>query len=160
MSVSYALSLSWYFSPKYIPPVNSRMTMKSAPRTNSSFNGLLCIKQSKVATGRMLANKPNFLRMASKPCSGRTFAVGSLSNRKSPTAANNTASARIHVWNVSSGNGSPTSSMACAPQIASSYSNSCPHFSAMALSTAKLCFITSGPIPSPGRTAIFNFINI
>ena len=36
---------------------------------------------------------PNFLRIASKPCSGRTFAVGSLSNLGSPTAEKSTASA-------------------------------------------------------------------
>ena len=96
--------------------------------------------------------------MASNPCSGRTLAVGSLSNLVSPTAANNTASASRQTRYVSSGNGSPTSSIACAPHIASSYSTSCPNLQAMASITATPCFIISGPIPSPGKTAIFNFI--
>ena len=91
--VSYALSLSWYFSPKYIPPVNSRIHRKSAPSTNSARRGDLCTKHLNVWTGRILANKPSFLRIASSPCSGRTLAVGSLSNLGSPTAEKRTASA-------------------------------------------------------------------
>ena len=82
-----------YFSPKYMPPVSSRMQRKSAPSTSSARRGDLCRRHLKVCTGRMLANSPSFLRIASKPCSGRTLAVGSLSNFGSPTAENNTASA-------------------------------------------------------------------
>ena len=134
------------------------MQIKSAPRTSSSFKGDLCTRQSKVVTGRILANRPNFLRIASKPCSGRTFAVGSLSNFGSPTLANSTASASMQVWKVSSGNGSPTSSMACAPHRASLYETSCPNFSATADITATPCSIISGPMPSPANTAIFSFI--
>ena len=52
------------------------MQMKSAPFTSSSRNGDLWTRQSNVSTGRMLAKRPNCLRMASRPCSGRTGAVG------------------------------------------------------------------------------------
>lgn len=85
----------------------------------SSFNGDLCNRHSNVCTGLTFAKSPNFLRIANRPCSGRTLALGSLSKRGSPTAANNTASAHLHILNVSSGNGSPTKSIACAPHIAS-----------------------------------------
>jgi len=44
---------------------------------------------------------PNFLRIASNPCSGRTLAVGSLSNFGSPTAENKTASGLREVWSQS-----------------------------------------------------------
>ena len=142
-----------------MPPVNSRITIKSAPFNSSSFRGDLCNRQSKVATGRTLANNPNCFLIAKRPVSGRTLRVGSLSNRGSPTAANNTASASIQVLNVFSGKGSPTSSMACAPQIASWYVNSCPNFWAMASRVATPCCIISGPIPSPGRIAMSNFIS-
>ena len=48
------------------------MQMKSAPRY-IILKGDLCIRQSNVCTGRMLANRPSFLRIASRPCSGRTL---------------------------------------------------------------------------------------
>ena len=100
------------------------------------------------------------MRMARSPCSGLTFAVGSLSNLGSPTEAKSTASDSSHILNVSSGKGSPTSSMACAPQRASLYVTLWPYFSAIAVSTPTPCSIISGPIPSPARTAILKSMMI
>ena len=62
-----------------------------------------------------MANKPNFLRIFNNPCSGRTFAVGSLSNLGCPIAPNKTASEDAQISCVSSGYGSPTASIAAAP---------------------------------------------
>ena len=52
------------------------------------------------AQGYEVGKSPSRLRMASSPCSGRTRAVGSLSNLGSPTAAKSTASAFMHVVKV------------------------------------------------------------
>ena len=63
-----------------MPPVSSRKKTKSVPSIRSLFNGDLSNNDGNVNVGRTLANKPNFFRILSNPCSGRTFAEGSLSN--------------------------------------------------------------------------------
>ena len=71
-----------------MPPVSSRTQMKSVPRTTSARSGERSARASNSATGRRLANSPSDLRIRSSPCSGRTFAVGSLSYLGSPMAPN------------------------------------------------------------------------
>ena len=63
----------------------------------------------------MFANKPNSFLILKSPSSGRTFAVGLLSYLGSPTAPNKTASEFKQILCVSSGYGSPVSSIAAAP---------------------------------------------
>ena len=74
------LSLSWYFSPKVHATGQFADARKSGTIHQFARRGDLWSRHLKVCTGRMLANSPSFLRIASKPCSGRTLAVGSLSN--------------------------------------------------------------------------------
>ena len=53
------------------------------------------------------------------------------------------------------GNAVPVLSIASAPINASLYSNVCPNLSAIAFITRIDCLVTSGPMPSPFSTAIF-----
>ena len=89
--------------------------IKSVPSIRSRFKGDLSIKDGKVNVGLTLANKPNFCLIFNNPCSGLTFAEGSLSKRGCPMAPKRTASALAQTSWVSSGYGSPTASMAAAP---------------------------------------------
>ena len=50
------------------------------------------LRDGKVKVGLTLANKPNFLLISKRPCSGLTFALGSLSYLGSPIAPKSTAS--------------------------------------------------------------------
>src|SRR3546814_513443 len=92
--------------------------MRSVPTIRSLFIVDLSINEGNVKVGRTLANKPSFLRINNKPCSGRTGAFGSLSYLGSPIAPNKMASAAIQISWVESGYGSPTASIAQAPVIA------------------------------------------
>ena len=134
--------------------------MKSAPSTISGFSGDFDSRHGNVSTGRMLANRPSFLRMARSPCSGRTLALGSLSYFGSPTAENSTASHSSQSLKVRSGNGSPRASMAAAPAIPYLNSTVWPNRSHTAFITLTPCTDISGPIPSPGKTAITKFITM
>ena len=145
-------------SPKYMPPVSSRTQRKSAPSTSSVFRGDFPTRDLKVSTGRRLAKRPSFFRMARSPCSGRTFAVGSLSNRGSPTAPKRTASLSMQMAWVSSGYGFPQWSMATAPTYPKEYVASWPNRRHTASTALTACSTTSGPMPSPGSFAILSFI--
>ena len=87
----------------------------------SLFKGEFEIKLSYAFTGLTLQYKSNSFRKRNKPCSGRTFALGLLSYFGSPIAPNKIASAFLHISIVSSGKGSPETSIAQAPNCASLY---------------------------------------
>ena len=87
----------------------------STPCTISLFNGDLSIREGKVETGLTFAYSPSSFRIASRPCSGRTFAEGSLSYLGSPMAPKRTASEDLQRSRVSSGRGFPVLSIAMAP---------------------------------------------
>src|ERR1022692_1226924 len=91
--------------------------------------------------------------MASSPCSGRTLARGS-SHFGPPTAPSSTASAARATSSVSGGSADPVASMAAPPMRASRSVKVCPHFSSTTASTRLASPTTSGPIPSPGKTAM------
>jgi hypothetical protein len=77
-SVSIALPSpsSSFLSPKYIPPVSSRMMVKFTPRAISGLRGDASTSESDAKKhGRRLPNVPNSLRSLRMPCSGRTFPV-------------------------------------------------------------------------------------
>ena len=59
----------------------------------SFFNGDLSKSEGNVNVGLTFANNPSFCLILSSPCSGRTFADGSLSNLGWPMAPNRIASA-------------------------------------------------------------------
>ena len=124
----------------------------------SFFNGDLSRSVSYAFTGRMLANNPKDFLSFNKPCSGLTFAEGSLSYLGCPIDPNNIASEDMQSSSVSSGKGFPVLSIAIAPTLASSKINVWSNSEAIAFNTLIASLVTSGPIPSPGRVAIFNFI--
>ncbi|MNE85942.1 hypothetical protein D3C80_1829930 [compost metagenome] len=70
-----------------------------------------------------MAYRPMALRMASRPCSGRTLA---LSHLGPPTAPSRTASEARQAALVASGRASPVASMAAPPIRCSEKSNLCP----------------------------------
>ena len=73
-------------------------------------------------------------------------------------APNKIASAFSQMLMVSSGKGLPVFSMAKAPTRALLKVNMWLNSIAIAFKTLTACAVTSGPIPSPGKTAIFSFI--
>ena len=77
--------------PKYIPPVSSLKKTRSVPSIISFLRGDLSSNDGKVKVGLTLANKPKSFLILSKPCSGLTFAKGSLSYFGSPIAPNKIA---------------------------------------------------------------------
>ena len=138
--------------------MSSLTKIKSVPSILFFFKGELSTKLLKVNVGLILANRPNFFLIFKSPCSGLTFAEGLLSNSGKPIAPNNTESeSKQRLW-VSFGYGSPFLKIDAAPTIPSLNKNSCLNLSPIALQTFIASLITSGPIPSPGRTAIFFFI--
>src|SRR3569832_1635146 len=136
-----------------MPPVSSRTTIMSTPFSTSGRSVEAPSSLSLTATGRRFAYRPSPLRMASSPCSGRTLPRGS-SHFGPPTAPSSTASAPRADSRVASGSAVPVASMAAPPIRASRVSNSWPKRLATADRTFKASLVTSGPIPSPGRTVM------
>ncbi len=64
----------------------------STPASSSGRSGEACTSLGLTDTGRRLAKRPSALRIAKRPCSGRTLARGS-SHFGPPTAPSSTASA-------------------------------------------------------------------
>ena len=145
-------------SPKYTPPVSSRTTTKSKPPPiNSSFSGQAFFNCGNKSAGRRLQKSPNPLRMARSPASGRRLGGSSYhfdSPTLPPTAPSSTESLSLAVLRASSVNGTPVASMETPPISTSLYLNSCPYFVPTASSTLHASRTISGPIPSPGITAI------
>ena len=71
-----------------------------------------------------------------------------------PMAASSTESLALHVASVSSGNGLPVASIAAPPMSAVVNWNVCPSFLPASSSTLSATSVISGPMPSPGSTAI------
>src|SRR6185437_11092854 len=136
-----------------MPPVSSRTTTKSTPCSSSALIGEACSAASWVRTGRRLAYRPSALRIASRPCSGRTLAFGS-DHFGPPTAPSSTALAAWHAARVDAGSGSPWRSMAIPPMSCSLKVKVWLKRLATAFRTATAAAATSGPMPSPGRTTI------
>lgn len=77
-SVSMALPSpsSSFLSPKYMPPVNSRIMLKFTPRTLSALRGDESTRESEAKKhGRRFPKVPSSLRSLRIPCSGRTLPV-------------------------------------------------------------------------------------
>src|SRR5690606_17294920 len=104
-------------------------------------------------TGRRLANRPSALRIASSPCSGRTFAFGS-DHFGPPTAPSRIASALRAASSVAAGSGSPWRSIAMPPMSCSANLKSWPKRAATASRTGTVAETISGPMPSPGSTTM------
>lgn len=67
---------SSFLSPKYMPPVSSRMMLKLVPRTMSALRGDASTSDSEAKKqGRRFPKVPSSLRSFKMPCSGRTFPV-------------------------------------------------------------------------------------
>ena len=147
-------------SPKYRPPVSSRTMSRSTPSSLSSRSGDASRSASYTRTGRRLRYRPRFLRMASRPCSGRT-APGRVSfHFGPPTAASSTASDASAAASVADGSAltsSPASrvaSIAAPPMSWSSHANSTSYAVLTASSSRFASAMISGPIPSPGSVHI------
>src|SRR5258706_1875416 len=136
-------------------PVSSRRIMMSSPATISVFSDDALASSSYSSAGRRLANRPSSLRMRSSPCSGR-IGLGSVSYLGPPTAPSSTASDAFASANVLAGSGSWAASYPAPPIGASSISMFTPS-RARLFSTFTACLTISGPIRSPGNTAIFMF---
>src|SRR3569623_3577860 len=136
-----------------MPPVSSRTTIMSTPFSTSGRCVDAPSSLSLTATGRRFAYRPRPLRMASRPCSGRTLARGP-SHFGPPTAPSSTASAARADACVAAGRAVPVASIAAPPISASRVSNWWPKRWATAARTFRASLVTSGPIPSPGRTVM------
>src|SRR4051794_34256004 len=133
-----------------MPPVSSRTTSRSVPWRTSRLSGLASRSASKGLTGRRLANRPRPERRPSRPCSGRGLSGSVVSHLGPPTAPSSTASASRQAAMVSSGKADPVASIATPPTRCSV---NVKLSTARRTSTAEAT--TSGPIPSPGRRAMW-----
>ena len=127
--------------------------MNSVPRATSWRSGECSSSDSDgKSAGRTFAYRSSCFRMPSRPCSGRTLPTPHLGP---PTAPSRIACASLHAARVAGGSGSPVASIAAPPKsYACSSSLHEDDFSETRWSTREACSTTSGPIPSPGRTAI------
>ncbi len=121
--------------------------------TISGFKGQASINSLYITAGLRLANNPNWPLSPKSACSGRIF-PGRVSHLGPPTAPRITASLFLHTWMVSFGRGSPVASIAHPPARRVLYSNVCPYIWPTLSKTLSPWLIISGPIPSPGITAI------
>src|SRR5512138_2711543 len=132
------------------------MTMMSTPFSFSALSGEESISAGWTLTGRRLAKTPSPLRRPRSPCSGRTFAFGS-SHFGPPTAPSRTALDFWHSARTASVSATPWASMEQPPISRSVNVKSWPRFLATTWSTRMASAVTSGPMPSPGRTTMFAF---
>src|SRR6478672_4873730 len=132
-----------------MPPVSSRTTSMSVRSTTSRRSGLASSSASTARTGRRFAYRPSSLRSPSSPCSGRGASGSVVSHRGPPTAASRTASALRHAARVSSVSAVPWASIDAPPKGCSAKAKS-PRRD----STSSVGAVISGPIPSPGSTAM------
>ena len=104
-------------------------------------------------TGRRLAKTPSAERNCRSPCSGLTCAFG-FDHFGPPTAPSNIASLSLQLEIVLAGSGSPVASIAAPPMLCSLKLNVWPCREAMISSSLRPASVTSGPMPSPGRSVI------
>src|SRR5574341_1143891 len=132
------------------------MTMMSTPFSFSALSGEESMSAGCTFTGRRFAKTPSPLRRPRSPCSGRTFAFGS-SHFGPPTAPSSTALDFWHSARTASVSATPWASMEQPPISRSVNVKSWPRFFAMTWRTRMASAVTSGPMPSPGRTTMFAF---
>src|SRR5919197_385860 len=132
-----------------MPPVSSRTTSKTVPSKTSPRNGLVLNRAATARTGRRFAYRPSALRRPSSPCTGRGAPESVVSHFGPPTAASRTASAARQAASVSSVSAVPWASIEAPPNACSANSKS-PSLERISSVGA----VISGPIPSPGRTAM------
>src|SRR5579884_304706 len=132
-----------------MPPVSSRTTTKSSPRTSSGSSDEAFSKPANTRTGRRLANNSKSLRSTNSAYSGRSRSgLPSYSGR--PTAPKRIAALSLQSASASSGSASRPARSASPPTLASTHSTS----GRTACSICTAARVTSGPMPSPGKTAI------
>ena len=99
-----------------MPPVSSRtMRMSSPSPIISSLIGDADLSGAKILAGRRFAKSPKSSRIARSPFSGLLL-PGWLSHLGPPTAPRRTASDALQAFAVSSGYGTPYSSIAHPPK--------------------------------------------
>src|SRR5882672_110624 len=129
------------------------MIRRSRLETTSGRSVDASLSASKQMAGRRLANSSKSLRSRKRPRSG-FLSKGLLSHLGPPTAPNSTASAACASLIVSSVTGTPSASNAAPPTSARSMAKERPRFFASQWMTRSVSAITSGPMPSPGRSRI------
>src|SRR5712691_1568562 len=154
---STPFSVELPLSPKYIPPASSRTISRSRSPRRSGFNGEIPRSGSSNLTGRTLTKSPRPLRNPSNPLSGR-FPTGSASHFGPPTAPRKTASALRQASSVWLGSGVPAASMPTPPIGSSVNSNWWLNSCADSRRTDAAARVTSGPMPSPGRSTMVFFM--
>ena len=117
--------------------------------TTSRRSGLASRSASTARTGRRLAYRPSALRSPSSPCSGRGASGSVVSHCGPPTAASRTASAARQAASVSSVSAVPWASIDAPPNGCSAKAKSPTRDR-----TSRVGAVISGPIPSPGSTAM------
>src|SRR5215471_8423147 len=132
-------------------PVSSRRIRMSRPDTTSGLSVDASASSGNTDAGRRFANRSSSFLSLRIACSGR-LSRGSASYCGPPTAPKRTASAFFASESVASGIGSRASSYAAPPTGARSSSSLSPSSEP---STFTASAMTSGPTPSPARTAIF-----
>ena len=129
VSESYAVmtpfSSTVFRSPKYSPPVNSRMIiMSKPPSVMDSFNGQAPFSSSYRTAGRRLANRFNSFRILKSPASGRFDGSNWYHGEvlaSPPIDPISTASHFFASATVSSVSGTPCTSMDAPPKSRSVY---------------------------------------
>src|SRR3954451_21923356 len=127
------------------------MISMSTPSISSRLSGEASYRAGKGRIGRRLAYRPSSARRRNKPCSGRTAPGSFVSHLGPPSAPRKTASEALTAAIASSVIATPWRSIAAPPAGCSSKLRS----SATAFRTWTAAAATSGPIPSPGRRAMF-----
>ena len=140
-----------------MPPVNSR-TMRISIPSPESLSGQASLSCLNMTAGRRFAYTFMPPRKPRSAFSGR-ISGATLSHFGPPTAPSSTASDARQISSWSFGSGFCRLSIAAPPATTCLYTNSCPYFFATASSTRTASATTSGPIPSPGISAIVFFIS-
>ena len=139
--------------------MSSRTIKRSIPcATISPLSGLASFSASQTLAGRRFAKRPSCARNVRRARRSGRFSGGNASHLGPPTAPRRTASASLHAASVASGRQSPHWSYAAPPTGCSAISKRCPNRRATALSVLTASVTIPGPMPSPGRIAIFAFI--
>src|SRR3954447_9747301 len=123
----------------------------STPSINSRLSGEASYRAGSGRTGRRFAYRPSSARSLNRPCSGRTAPGSLVSHLGPPRAPRKTASEALTAAIASSVIATPWRSIAAPPAGCSSKRRS----PATAFRTWTAAAATSGPIPSPGRRAMF-----
>jgi hypothetical protein len=129
----------------------------SVPARIDGFNGPADSSPGHTRAGRRFANSFSSRLIPSNAASGLAD-DGPLSNAGSPTAPRRMPSACRARFNVSSGSGGSPWRRAAAPMGASEISKVWPKRAATVSRTRRAAAVTSGPMPSPGRSRIENLL--